>query len=61
MEYIELNCSLPAGEIAFAEILMARLGELGFESFEETKEGLLAYIPAHDFDPAMLNMEELKS
>ncbi len=59
MEYIELNCSLPAGEIAFAEILMARLGELGFESFEETKEGLLAYIPAHDFDPAMLNMEEL--
>lgn len=59
MEYIELNCSLPAGEIAFAEILMARLGELGFESFEETKEGLLAYIPAHDFDPSILNMEEL--
>jgi ribosomal protein L11 methyltransferase len=59
MEYIELNCSLPAGEIAFAEILMARLGELGFESFEETKEGLLAYIPAHDFDPSILNTEEL--
>lgn len=59
MEYIELNCSLPAGEAVFAEILMARLGELGFESFEETTEGLLAYIPAHDFDPAMLNTEEL--
>lgn len=59
MEYIELNCSLPAGEIAFAEILMARLGELGFESFQETSEGLLAYIPAHDFDPSILNTEEL--
>lgn len=59
MEYIELSCNLHAEESAFAEILMARLGEMGFESFEETDEGLLAYIPAANFDPAILNSEEL--
>jgi len=59
MEYVELKCSLAEGETAFAEVIMAQLGELGFESFSETDEGLLAYIPAHAFDPAILNNEEL--
>lgn len=55
MEYTELKCSLPAEKVAFAELIMARLGEAGFESFSETEEGLLAYIPSAQFDPAMLN------
>jgi len=59
MEYVELKCSLAEGEDAFAEIIMAQLGELGFESFSETENGLLAYIPATAFDPSILNNEEL--
>ena len=59
MEYTELKCSLPERDAAFAELIMARLGELGFESFEETGEGLLAYIPSSEFDPAILNNPDL--
>ena len=55
MEYTELKCSFPAGELAFIELIMARLGEAGFESFSETDEGLLAYIPSAQFDPSILN------
>jgi len=31
-----------------AEILLAELGELAFDSFVETEEGLSAYIQEHD-------------
>ncbi|MHC1778527.1 MAG: 50S ribosomal protein L11 methyltransferase [Lentimicrobium sp.] len=55
MEYTELKCSLPEGKFAFTEQIMARLGEAGFESFSETDEGLLAYIPSAQFDPSLLN------
>lgn len=55
MEYTELKCSLPAGNEAFAELIMARLGECGYESFVESEDGLLAYIPTSRFDPAVLN------
>lgn len=48
MDYIkvsfELKPLLPAREILYAE-----LGELPFESFEETEKGLEAYIPSPDF------------
>jgi len=59
MEYTELKCSLPEGDSVYAELILARLGELGFESFEETGEGLLAYIPSSEFDPAILNNPDL--
>lgn len=59
MNYIELNCSLPEGEANFAELIMAALGELGFESFVENENGLLAYIQAPDFDVSILNNQEL--
>lgn len=59
MNYVELNCSLPEGEANFAEMIMAALGELGFESFVENVNGLLAYIPAPDFDVSVLNNQEL--
>lgn len=47
MDYIELTLQIDAD---FVEILMAELGELGFESFVETDEGLEAYIQEDIFD-----------
>ncbi|KAA6441420.1 50S ribosomal protein L11 methyltransferase [Dyadobacter flavalbus] len=47
MNYIELDLKV---EPDYSEILMAELGEAGFESFVETEEGLLAYIQETDFD-----------
>ena len=55
MEYIELSCSLPQGEEHYTELIMAALGEMGFESFMETEDGLLAYIKAAEFDAEFLN------
>ncbi|WP_138482674.1 50S ribosomal protein L11 methyltransferase [Dyadobacter bucti] len=52
MNYIEVELKL---EPDYSEILMAELGEAGFESFVETDEGLLAYIPENDFDENELN------
>lgn len=59
MDYIALNCSLPDHDAPFAEIIMAALGEHGFESFEETENGFLAYIQAQAFDVSILNDESL--
>ncbi len=43
------------------EHLMAVLGVLGFESFVEGENELLAYMPSKDFDPAILDNEMLSS
>jgi len=51
MNYIEVDLKV---EPDFSEILMAELGEAGFESFVETDEGLLAYIQENDFDAEKL-------
>jgi ribosomal protein L11 methyltransferase len=48
MDYIELNCKISEPHIA-NDIFIAWLGELGFESFVENEEGLLAYIPVEAF------------
>ena len=53
MDYIKLTCAKPSQSV-FAEILMANLGEIGFESFEETEECIFAYIPEKDFDESNL-------
>lgn len=37
------------------DLLMVELGEIGYESFEETTGGLHAYIPSSKFDPAALS------
>nr|MCU0325600.1 50S ribosomal protein L11 methyltransferase [Spirosomataceae bacterium] len=43
----------------FAEIFMAELGEIGFESFVETDEGLLAYVQEEFFEEmAVKNLME---
>jgi ribosomal protein L11 methyltransferase len=52
MNYVEVDLKVDS---EFSEILMAELGEVGFESFVETDEGLLAYIQEGDFDENNLN------
>ncbi|MDR0364098.1 MAG: 50S ribosomal protein L11 methyltransferase [Bacteroidales bacterium] len=54
MEYIELKCTYPE-KFSGEEILPAVLGEIGFESFVETDEGLSAYIPKDNFSEKELN------
>ncbi|MCF6171725.1 MAG: 50S ribosomal protein L11 methyltransferase [Bacteroidales bacterium] len=48
MNYIELKCPAPS-DPEQGEILIARLADIGYESFSEEEEALLAYIPAKDF------------
>ena len=50
--YNEIKLSLNAD---FNDIIVAELGELGFESFVETENGLLAYIQQDMFSEVALN------
>lgn len=49
MNYIELSFSIEP-QTPFQDILIAELAEIGFESFDETEAGLLAYIQESIFD-----------
>ena len=61
MNYYRLTCRKHASEEK-NEILMARLADLGFESFEETEEALLAYIPEKDFSKKLISeIEDCKT
>jgi len=55
VNYIELKCTVSPVD-AGNEILIAFLAELGYESFLETENGLLAYIPESLFDEQNLEM-----
>lgn len=52
VDYIQLICKCSAEE---AEIIIAGLSELDFESFQEKEGELNAYIPAKDFEPEKVN------
>ena len=52
--YIGYHFKISPKELG-TEILLAELGELPFESFEETDEGLSAYIPKRDWNDSLLN------
>lgn len=54
MDYIELTCDKPASDEQF-DILIADLADLGFESFTEETDHLLAYIPEKAFLKEMLS------
>jgi ribosomal protein L11 methyltransferase len=54
MNYIELKFSINP-QTPFQDILIAELAEIGFESFEETDNGLLAYIQELAFDEKVLS------
>lgn len=61
MKYIELQCRIFPAEPA-SDILVAQLAEIGFESFEETDTGLVAYIPEKNFNyDDVLNLEVINS
>ena len=48
MNYIELKCRRP-DSLEQTEVLVAELAEIGFESFSEVENYLLAYIPQNAF------------
>ena len=51
MDYIELRCKVSAENIQpFSDILIAELNEIGYESYDETDEGVNAYILEKFFD-----------
>lgn len=63
MNYKIANCTIsgqPALVQTAKDLLADALGEVGFESFEETQQGLKAYIPAENFDEHCLK-EVLKN
>jgi len=47
MDYLELTIELQPRD-PWAEVLVAELSELGFESFVDTDKGIQAYAPAHE-------------
>ncbi|MCF8296435.1 MAG: 50S ribosomal protein L11 methyltransferase [Saprospiraceae bacterium] len=48
MVYIELNCKVEP-LLPFSEILIAELAEIGYESFVESENGIIAYIIKDNF------------
>ena len=59
MEYTKVNVILtPLNPIA-NDLLMAQLGDLGFDSFCESETGFEAYIPSKDYQSEVLNQLEL--
>ncbi|WP_262420349.1 50S ribosomal protein L11 methyltransferase [Flagellimonas meishanensis] len=54
MIYIEYSFTIEPPQPA-TDILIAELGEVGFESFVETETGLLAYIQERDWKETILN------
>ena len=53
LDYIEFSCQLDPPE-PWREILIAQLADAGFESFEETGQGLKAWIRHDEFDDLQL-------
>ncbi|MCK5856016.1 MAG: 50S ribosomal protein L11 methyltransferase [Bacteroidales bacterium] len=59
MDYMELKCRVVPADPGY-EILIAELSEMGYDSFVENEDDLLAYIAEDDFDKnAIDNMEIL--
>lgn len=50
MQYIELKLSVNPNEEYIIDLLASFLGEIGFESFEEDPEGMIAYIRKEEFN-----------
>ena len=59
MEYTKVNVIItPLNPIA-SDLLIAQLGDLGFDSFCETEIGFEAYIPSKDYQSEVVNQLEL--
>ncbi len=60
MEYTKITCRLiPDTELA-RELLVAELGNTGFESFVETDDAVEAFIPSPDFSAGLLTADNLQ-
>lgn len=53
MNYIEISCCLSPRE-PWADILIAELADIGFESFADSDEGFKAYISDTDYQPVQV-------
>lgn len=54
MDYLELDVKINPRQPG-SDLLITELAELGFESFVETADGFLAYIPGKDFSETLLS------
>ncbi len=59
MDYRKVTVTLHPFNQDSADIMIAMLGELGFESFVETETGFEGYIPNHLFKEALMDEVEL--
>jgi len=50
MQYIELKLTIQPNEEYIVDLLASFLGEIGFESFEEEVDGMIAYVRKEVFD-----------
>jgi len=58
MDYIELSCKIEPFTQVFADLLIAELGEIGYDSFTQELYDIKAYIPEEKFDiDAVQNLE----
>lgn len=60
MDYTKVTCTLTSDSELARELLIAELGNAGFESFTETEEAVEAYIPSGDFSLELLGSENLQ-
>ena len=60
MEYTKITCFPETDSELARELLMAELGNVGFESFVETDETIEAYIPSKDFNPEIMETDNLQ-
>ena len=61
MDYIELIVTIKP-RTPWAEILVAQLAEEGFDSFVDTEEGIIAYGPSIQIDPAFMeNLDKFRT
>ena len=55
MKYIEVEFSFPSAEGFVKDVLSAQLADIGFESFTESEQTLLGYIPQKLFSEETIN------
>jgi ribosomal protein L11 methyltransferase len=60
MEYTKVSCFLEPDSEINREILMAQMGDLGFDSFSETDETVDAFIPSSAFTKELLQSESIR-
>jgi len=62
LDYIELTCKIKPNNQENSEFIIAKLTQIGFESFMETEQGINAYIPENLFIEKNVNelSEKLK-